>query len=217
MTNKPVLHDYWRSGAAWRVRIALKLKGLNYSRADHDLRIGAQLDPSYLSIAPQGLVPALKVEAGVLTQSLATIEWLEDSIPEPALLPSAAFDRAIVRGMASLIACDIHPLNNLRVLSALRESFNATEAQVANWISRWINDGFSALEQLIKKHGEEFAFGHAPTMADCCLVPQVYSARRFGVNLDPYPRIRAVDAKCAQHPAFIAAEASNQPGADARL
>jgi maleylpyruvate isomerase len=214
VTTKLVLHDYWRSGAAWRVRIALNLKGLDHLLSDHDLRTGAQRDPAYLAIAPQGLVPALETGTETLTQSLAIIEWLEESHPTPALLPYEPGDRAIVRAMAALIACDVHPLNNLRVLQALRKDFGANDVQVNTWIAHWIGEGFAALEEFIRRYGGAFAYGDAPTLADCCLVPQVYSARRFGVDLSPYPKICAVDAQCGQHPAFAAAHASNQPGSE---
>jgi len=209
-----VLHSYWRSSASYRVRIALNLKGLAYEQVTHDLRTGAQGLPAYQSLNPQMMVPALETEDLVIPQSPAILEWLEERYPEPPLLPKDPDGRAIVRAMAALVACDIHPLNNLRVLKALREDLSATPDQVNRWIARWIQDGFAALEPLISRHGGTFAFGDAPTLADCCLVPQVYSAERFGVDLTPYPKIVAVASNAQGLPAFAAAHPSRQPDAD---
>ena len=209
------LHDYWRSTASYRVRIALNLKGLGYGRATHDLRTGAQREPLYLAIAPQGLVPALQTPEGPLTQSLAILEWIEEEWPEPALLPKDAHGRAIVRAMAGLIAADIHPLNNLRVLQALREQFSASPDQVQAWITRWITDGFAALERMLERYGGAFAFGDHPTLADCALVPQVYSAESFGIDLEPFPNIRRAASAALALDAVAAAHPSAQPDADA--
>ncbi|RZJ77358.1 MAG: maleylacetoacetate isomerase, partial [Brevundimonas sp.] len=148
-----ILHGYWRSGAAYRVRIALALKGLTYDQAGHDLRTGAQKAPDYVALNPQGMVPALQVNDAVLTQSPAILEWLEETHPTPALLPTDALGRAHVRAMAALIGCDIHPLNNLRVGKALREGFGADQAAVDAWAARWIVPGFEALEALVARHG----------------------------------------------------------------
>lgn len=208
------LHGYWRSGAAWRVRIALALKGVAYAQVTHDLRTGAQKDPGFLALNPQGLVPALDIGEAVLIQSLAILEWLDERYPEPSLLPAGLNERAQVRAMAAAIACDIHPLNNLRVLQSLRSDFKADADQVNEWIARWIVAGFTALEAMITRHGGMFAVGDAPTIADCCLIPQVYSARRFGVDLGAFSRIRAVDAHCAGLAAFVQAQADGQPDAD---
>jgi maleylpyruvate isomerase len=208
------LHGYWRSTASYRVRIALNLKGLVYEQAPHDLRVGEHRDAAYLALSPQGVVPALETPAGNLIQSLAILEWLEDRFPEPPLLPADADARAIVRGMAALVACDIHPLNNLRVLTVLRAELKADQAQVDAWIARWIGEGFTALEQLVARHGGEFAFGDTPTLADCCLVPQVYSAERFAVDLTAFPRIRAAAARAGRLEAFAAAHPARQPDAD---
>jgi maleylpyruvate isomerase len=209
------LHDYWRSTASYRVRIALNLKGVDYEHTTHDLRTGAQRETDYLAIAPQGLVPALQTPEGPLTQSLAILEWIEERWPQPALLPKDAHGRAIVRAMAGLIAADIHPLNNLRVLQALREQFSASPDQVQAWITRWITDGFTALERMIGGYGGAFAFGDHPTLADCALVPQVYSAERFGVDLEPFPRIRGAAHSAVSLDAVAAAHPSAQPDADA--
>jgi maleylpyruvate isomerase len=209
------LHGYWRSTASYRVRIALNLKGLAYDQATHDLRTGAQRAPAYLALAPQGLVPALESPEGTFTQSLAILEWLEEHWPQPALLPSDGDGRAIVRGMMGLIAADIHPLNNLRVLNALREQFGASPDQVQAWISRWITEGFAALERMVGDHGGAFAYGDKPSLADCCLVPQVYSAERFGVDLSPFPALCRVAEGARGLSAVAQAHPSRQPDADA--
>lgn len=207
------LHGYWRSGAAWRVRIGLALKRLDYASVPHDLRLGEQAAPAYRALNPQALVPALDTGAGVLTQSLAILEWLDEVCPEPPLLPRDALPRAQVRGMALTIASDIHPLHNLRVLQALRGDLGADEPQVQAWIARWIGQGLAALEAQVARHGGAFAFGDTPTIADCCLVPQVYSARRFGVELSAVPRLVAIDARCAELPAFYEAHPDRQDDA----
>jgi maleylpyruvate isomerase len=208
------LHGYWRSTAAYRVRIALNLKGVAYDQAAHDLRTGAQRDAAYLALAPQGLVPALETPEGPLTQSLAILEWIEERWPDPALLPQDAYGRAIVRAMVNLIAADIHPLNNLRVQKVLREQFSATLDQIQAWISNWITEGFAALERLVAAHGGDFAFGNQPTLADCILVPQVYAAERFGVALAPYVQLRRVAASARGLCPVALAHPSQQPDAD---
>lgn len=208
-----ILHGYWRSGAAYRTRIALELKGLSYEQQGHDLRTGAQKDPAYVALNPQGMVPALEVDGAVLTQSPAILEWLEETHPAPALLPSDAVGRAHVRAMAALIGCDIHPLNNLRVGKALREGFGADQAAVDAWAARWIVPGFEALEALVARHGAGWSYGDAPTLADCYLIPQIYSAGRFNVPLDAFPRLLAIDEAAKSHPAFVAAHPDNQPDA----
>jgi maleylpyruvate isomerase len=212
--NGLVLHGYWRSTASYRVRVALALKGLDYQQAPHDLRTGAHRDPEFKILAPHSLVPVLETQDGVISQSLAILEWLEETYPIPALLPRSPGDRAIVRGVAAAIACDIHPLNNLRVLDALRGEFSASSVQVSAWIGRWIREGFTGLETLISRHGGAFTFGEAPGFADCCLVPQVYSARRFGVELQDFPRILAVDERVRAIPAVAEAHPERQPDAD---
>ncbi|MCW4460908.1 maleylacetoacetate isomerase [Sphingomonas sp. BT-65] len=210
------LHDYWRSGASYRVRIALNLKNLHYEQVAHDLRTGAQADPAYAVINPQRLVPALEMEGQVLTQSLAIVEWLEERHPAPALLPTDPDSRAIVRAMAGVIASDIHPLNNLRVLVALRRDLDAGETRISAWIARWIGEGFAALETMIVRHGGAHAFGDAPGLVDCCLVPQLYSAERFAMPLDAFPRVVAAGAAARGLPAVAAAHPDRQPDADAR-
>ncbi|SFN80482.1 maleylacetoacetate isomerase [Sphingomonas sp. OK281] len=208
------LHGYWRSTTAYRVRIALALKGLDYGQVAHDLRTGAQREAGYRALNPQGLVPALETDDAVLTQSPAILEWIDETYPDPPLLPAASSDRAIVRAMAATIACDIHPVNNLRILNALRTEFGADEAAVNRWIARWIGDGFAALETQISHYGDGFAFGTTPTIADCHLVPQVYSAERFAVDLTPYPKLKAAAENARALPAFAAAHPDRQPDAD---
>jgi maleylpyruvate isomerase len=212
--STPVLHGYWRSTASYRVRIALALKGVDYAQVTHDLRTGGQRDPAYLTLAPQGLVPALEADGLVLTQSPAILEWIEERWPKPALLPADADGRAAVRAMAALVACDVHPLNNLRVLAALRTEFGASQAQVDAWIARWIGDGFAALQPQVARHGDGFAYGATPTLADCYLVPQLYSAERFGVDLTPYPALVAAGEAMRGIPEVAAAHPSRQPDAD---
>ncbi len=207
------LHGYWRSSAAWRVRLALNLKGIGYHQVTHDLRDGEQSAPDYLALNRQGLVPALDIGGEILTQSPAILEWIDETWPRPALLPGDARDRAIVRAMMAIIACDIHPINNLRVLNTLKDELDASQKQVDAWITRWITSGFDALEVLIARHGSTYAFGDTLTLADCCLVPQVFNARRFNIDLSPWPHIVAVDAACAIIPAVIAAQPSQQPDA----
>lgn len=208
-----ILHGYWRSGAAYRVRIALALKGLAYEQVNHDLRTGGQADPAYTALNPQRLVPALAVDGLVLTQSVAILEWLDERYPEPPLLPAEANGRAIVRSMVQAIVTDVHPLHNLRTLKALRQDFGASEDQVNAWMARWMTDGFAALETLIARHGDGFAYGTTPSLADCVIVPALYSAERFGVDTAPYPRLVAVGARTAALAA--AAHPSRQPDADA--
>ncbi|PZQ94948.1 MAG: maleylacetoacetate isomerase [Cereibacter sphaeroides] len=209
-----LLHGYWRSGAAWRVRIALNLKGIDYRQAAHDLRGGLQRDPAYLAIAPHGLVPAIEQGGCIIIESPAILEWLEARWPSPPLLPNDPDDAATVRAMAALIGCDIHPLNNLRVLDALRADFAASPDQIHAWAARWITDGFTALESLVARHGAPYAFGDRPTLADCYLVPQLYSAARFGVDLCAYPHLVAAGEAASQLPAFVAAHPNVQPDAD---
>ncbi|MEW5684747.1 MAG: maleylacetoacetate isomerase [Pseudomonadota bacterium] len=207
------LHSAWRAGAPYRVRIGLQLKGATYDYAPVDLIAGQQREPAYRAVNPQGLTPALDLGDGnVLAQSLAILEWLEETIPEPAILPKSALDRAMVRRMAGVVACDIHPLNNTRVGRKLSH-MGIDQAGITDWIHGWIRDGFDALEPLIARHGGRFAFGDTPTIADCCLVPQVYSARRFELDVSPWPALIGAADRALEHPAFIAAHPNNQPDA----
>ena len=179
-----------------------------------DLRAGDQRGAAFRALNPQQLVPALETGDAVLTQSSAIIEWLEETCPQPPLLPQAATDRAIVRAMAMAVACDIHPLNNLRVLNHLRQRFGADSDGVNGWIAHWIREGFSALEEMIARHGGRFAFGDSLTIADCHLVPQIYSAERFDVDISEFPRLVAAGANAAAEPPVAAAHPDRQPDAD---
>lgn len=207
-----VLHSAWRASAPYRVRIALNLKGLAYDYAPVDLAAGRQRQDAYRDVNLQMLVPALEVDGQVLTQSLAIIEWLNETHPEPALLPRDPLGRARVRAMAEIVACDIHPVNNLRILKSLA-AMGQDEAARNAWVGRWIGEGFDALEPMVVQHGQGWSFGDAPTLADCCLVPQVYNARRFGVDLSPWPAITSIADAAEAHPAFAAAHPNRQPDA----
>ncbi len=202
------LYDYFRSSASWRVRIALALKGVEVARVPVSLVDDEQATAAYLAVNPQGLVPALDTGEAVLTGSLAIIEWLEERYPDPPLLPREPTPRALARGMAQLIACDIHPLNNLRVLNYLRGPLGQNEAAVRAWYAHWIGEGFRALEARVQAAPEAsqgpFLGGTRPGLADLCLVPQVYNARRFEVPLEAYPRVLAAEAACVALPAFSA-------------
>ena len=209
-----ILHSYWRSSAAYRVRIALNLKGVSYQQVTHDLRQGAQSAADYRAVNPQGLVPALEADDVVLTQSPAILEWLEERYADPPLLPQRLADRAVVRAMGAIVACDIHPLNNLRVLKQLRDQFQADGAAEKVWMTGWITSGFEALEGMIHRYGRGFSFGDHPTLADCCLLPQVYNANRFGIDMAPYPGIRAAVTALNSLPAVADAHPDNQPDAD---
>jgi maleylpyruvate isomerase len=211
-----ILHGYWRSGSSYRTRIALNLKGLAYMQAPLDLRAGAQRSGGFLTLNPQGMVPALEADGVVLTQSPAILEWLEERHPEPPLLPNGAEARATVRAMAALIGCDVHPLNNLRVLGELRSGFGADNEAINRWAARWVGEGFAALEVLIERHGGQFAYGDTPTLIECYLVPQVYSAERFAIDLAPYPRLIAATYAARAIPAIAAAHPDCQPDADPR-
>ena len=215
MSGPLILHGYWRSGTSYRVRIALNLKGLAYEQVGIDLRTGAQAQPEFTALNPQGLVPALVTESGVLTQSPAILEWLEEAYPQPPLLPASPFARAEVRAMCALIACDVHPLQKLRVLKALRADYATDEEAVQAWPRRWIESGLQALEQLTERRGGAYLFEDAISLADVYLTPQLYSAGRFGVDLSPYPRVRAAAERAAENPAFRRAHPDAQPDADA--
>ncbi|MER8808683.1 maleylacetoacetate isomerase [Mesorhizobium australicum] len=212
-----VLHNYFRSSTSHRVRIALEMKGVGYDYIPHHLRHGEHLEAAYLAVNPQGLVPALIWSDGMLlTQSLAIIEFLDETIPEPPLLPKDPPSRARVRMLAQMIACDIHPVNNLRVLTSLRTLFGAGDQDVANWFRHWVNEGFGPLEKLLTASPETGAFchGEAAGLADICLAAQVTSNARFGVDLTPYPTIARINAACMALPAFQKAAPQNQIDAE---
>jgi maleylpyruvate isomerase len=209
------LYNFFRSATSHRLRIVLNLKGLTADYIPVDLRVEEHLKEAFRSINPQGLVPALDTGEHVLIQSPAIIEWLEETHPTPALLPAGAAARAHVRALAAIVGCDIHPINNRRILEALRKQFGASEAAIEAWCGTWISDGFDALEALLKADANRstFCFGSSPTLADVYLIPQVESARRFKVDMTRWPLISAVDAACAQLDAFRLAAPALQPDA----
>jgi maleylacetoacetate isomerase len=211
------LYSYWRSSAAYRVRIALNLKGLAHEIVPvHLVRDGGeQHRADYLGLNPQGLVPTLQHRQRVVRQSMAIIEYLDETFPDAPLLPATARERAHVRGLAQVIACDIHPLGNLRVLQHLEREFNATAEQKEAWIRHWLALGLEAVESLLATSPStgEFCEGETPGMADCLLVPQVYNARRFKLDLEPYPTIRRIDAHCLALEPFQRAAPEAQPDA----
>ncbi len=209
------LYNFFRSGTSHRLRIALNLKGLPTTYVPVDLRTEQHLKDEFKAINPQGLVPALEVDGQVLIQSPAIIEWLEETHPTPALLPAGANERARVRALAAIVGCDIHPINNRRILEYLRKELGANEDAVNAWCATWITAGFDAYEALLAADTQrgEFSFGHTPTLADVYLIPQVESARRFKVDLGRWPLIRAVDAACAKLDAFRLAAPGLQPDA----
>ena len=207
------LHGYFRSSASYRVRIALNLKGLSAEHLAHHLRKGEQCAPAYLAINPQGLVPTLEDEDTVLTQSLAIIEWLDETHPAPPLLPKDPLRRAKVRAFALVVACDTHPVQNLKVLARLRQ-LGLPEDQVTEWAA-WANrEGLTACEKLIAGEAGPFCFGAEPTIADLCLVPQLANARRFGVDLAAFPRLLKAEAAASNIKAFADAAPDRQPDAE---
>lgn len=212
------LHTYFRSSAAYRVRIALNLKGLDYEAVPvHLVRGGGEhRQPAYLGLNPAGLVPALEDQGQVLTQSLAIIEYLEETRPQPALLPAAPLDRARVRAIAQAIACDIHPVNNLRVLQYLSRELGAGDEQKNAWYRHWIGVGMQAVEAMLAGDARTgtFCHGDAPGLADCCLVPQVFNARRFGCDLSALPNVLRIVDNCAALEAFRRAAPEAQPDAE---
>jgi len=211
------LYDYFRSSAAYRVRIALNLKGVAAEKTFVHLRRGAQHDDGYRALNPQGLVPTLVTDGGgVLTQSLAIVEWLDESFPQSPLLPPDAAGRARVRSLALAIACDIHPLDNLRVLNYLTGTLGVTEAQRMGWFKYWIDVGFEALEARLAREKEtgRFCHGDSPGIADICLVPQLANARRVEFDFSPYPTLMRIEAACNALPAFANAAPAKQPDAE---
>ena len=212
------LYNFFRSSASYRVRIALNWKGIHYEQVPIHLRRsgGEQNTPEYKALNPQGLVPSLEDEGHVLTQSLAIIEYVEERYPEPPLLPHDPADRATVRSMALAIACEVHPLQNLRVLNYLKNELHHTEEEVNTWVRHWITLGLTALEQMVRAVPDRgtFCFGTTPTLADLCLVPQIYNARRFSCDLSGCPALVTIDETCRALPAFVDAAPENQPDAE---
>jgi maleylpyruvate isomerase len=208
------LHGYFRSSASYRVRIALNLKGLRAEHLPHHLRKGEQRDPAYLALNPQGLVPTLQDDSGaIITQSLAIIEWLDETHPEPPLLPNDPLRRAKVRALAMALACDTHPVQNLKVLARLRE-LGLPDEQVTGWAA-WANrEGLAPCETLLANEPGPFCFGSVPTIADLCLVPQLANARRFGVDLAAFPRLLRAEAAAKDLKAFADAAPDRQPDAE---
>jgi maleylacetoacetate isomerase/maleylpyruvate isomerase len=203
------LHGYFRSSASYRVRIGLNLKGLNYEYKAVNLLKNEQRADEYTRLNPQGLVPALVDNEQVLTQSLAILEWLDETHPEPALLPVTPIERARIRALAYGIASDIQPIQNLRILRYLQSEYGLSDEQKAGWIRHWIHEGFAALENQLEP--APFAAGDKPGLFECCLMPQVYSAERFGMDIADYPAIHRIMLACNEIPAFIEARPENQP------
>jgi maleylacetoacetate isomerase len=209
------LYTYFRSSASYRVRIALALKGLAYEAEYVNLPRGEQQADSYRRVNPQGLVPALEDGGRVLTQSLAIIEYLEERYPQPPLLPVEPFDRAYVRALAQIVACEIHPLNNLRTLKHIRSVYRLDDSGVNAWYRHWIAEGFAMLEGMLarERRAGRYCLGDAVTIADCCLVPQVFNAKRFDCDLAPYPIALGIFDECMRLDAFVATQPARQPDA----
>ena len=206
------LYSYWRSTPSYRVRIALNLKGLKYETVPVDLVKGAQHEPEFRGISPIGGVPALEVGPGqVLTQSMAILEWLDETYPDPALLPSEALERARIKAAALLIACDIHPVNNLKVVNKIKAMGHSQDEATA-WMNDWMAQGFQAYQALLPAD-TAFSFGDTPSIADLCLVPQLYNAHRWGCDLAPFKRLTEIEARCLALDAFAAARPEVQPDA----
>ena len=213
------LYSYWRSSAAYRVRIGLNLKGLPHQITPvHLVRDGGQQHTAaYAALNPQELVPTLRHGERVLQQSMAILEYLDEVFPDPALLPDDAEGRARVRALAQLVACDIHPLNNLRVMQFFSDTWSVPQPERDDWTRHWIRGGFDAMERMLVESVDtgRFCHGDIPTLADCCLVPQMYNARRFKLDLEPYPTLVRIDAACLALPAFAAAKPESQADASA--
>ena len=208
--TRPILYDYFRSSAAYRIRIALNLKGVDYERRQIDLRAGEQRSDAYKALNPQGLVPMLEIDGHRLTQSVAIINYLDLRYPNQPLIPASAASRAHVVAMAMAIACDIHPLNNLRVLNYLKNELGHSQEETDAWYAHWISEGLPALEAMAKPQAGKFLFGDAPTGADVLLVPQLFNARRFNVPVDAYPTLLRAEENANKMEAFAAAHPDRQ-------
>jgi maleylacetoacetate isomerase len=207
---RAVLYDYFRSSASYRVRIALNLKGVDYELRPINLAEGAQKNGNYRALNPQGFVPMLEIDGVRLTQSLSIIVYLDQKFREPPLMPADPADAAHVRSLALTVACDIHPLNNLRVLKYLKNNLGVSEEAKDEWYRHWVADGLAALEEMARPRAGAFLFGDQPTIADVCLVPQLYNARRFSVPVADYPTLRRADETASAHAAFAAAHPDRQ-------
>jgi maleylpyruvate isomerase len=209
------LYTYFRSSASFRVRIALALKGLAPEAAYISLVNGEQGTEAFRGVSPQALVPALEDDGRTLIQSLAIMEYLDERHPEPPLLPRGALDRAYVRAVSQIIACEIHPLNNLRTLKHIRKTYGLDEAGVNAWYRHWIADGLGMLERYLaaERRTGRYAFGDAPTVADCCIVPQIFNAKRYECDVSPYTLTMRIFDQCMQHDAFVSAQPMHQPDA----
>ena len=213
-----ILHGYWRSSAAYRVRIALNFKGIEWTHREVSLirKGGEHQRPDFAELNPQKLVPVLESGSTVLTQSVSIIEYLEEILPHPPLLPAGAVERARVRALAMAIACDVHPLNNLRVLEYLGGELGIDTDRRTSWYSHWVTEGMQAIETLVSGSSKtcDFCHGDSPTLADVCLVPQLYNARRYEIDLTPYPSIRHIESNCLRLKAFVDAQPENQRDAE---
>lgn len=207
---RAILHDYFRSSASYRVRIALNLKGIDYEQRPVNLAEGAQQDEAYRAMNPQGFVPMLEIDGHRITQSLAICNYINSVVPEPPLMPVDAADRGHVLALALTVACDIHPLNNLRVLKYLKNDLGQDEEAKDRWYRHWVTEGLAALEVMAAPRAGAFLFGDEPSLADICLVPQLYNARRFSVPIEPYPTLRRADETASAHEAFAAAHPDRQ-------